>query len=76
MRVNFCGFAGIVSQQNLDRSQICSCFKQMVAKLWRRVCGVTFFFISIKQKGIEKALIVQKQDYFDNYLQNPWPALK
>ena len=33
-----------------------------------------YAFSPIKQKGIEKALIVQKQDYFDNYLKNPWPT--
>ena len=34
-----------------------------------------YAFSPIKQKGIEKALIVQKQHYFDNYLENPWAAL-
>jgi hypothetical protein len=32
MRINFCCFAGITSQQNLNRAQICSLFKQMRGK--------------------------------------------
>lgn len=31
-----------------------------------------YAFSPIYQKNIEKALIVQKQKYFDEYLQNPW----
>lgn len=34
-----------------------------------------YAFSPIHQKNIEKALIVQKQDYYDNYLKNPWPVL-
>jgi predicted nucleic acid-binding Zn ribbon protein len=33
-----------------------------------------YAFSPVNEKGIDKALIVQKQDYFDKYLQNPWPA--
>ncbi|ELR69310.1 hypothetical protein C900_05151 [Fulvivirga imtechensis AK7] len=31
-----------------------------------------YAFSPINEKGIDKALIVQKQDYFDKYLLNPW----
>lgn len=34
-----------------------------------------FAFSPILQKGIEKALIVQRQDYFKSYLNNPWQFL-